>query len=101
MPQNGGGGGRDYRESDVTVVLGRGAEWNEWSQAVSWLRQEGIREDQTRSGHVRDLMMRDFEQLQRDGVPFTHEPGEAFKLARSHRPRHVAIKGDERHSRRR
>lgn len=91
MAQSAGGRGKDYRESDVQVVLGRGPEWDAWSQAIEWLRRWGPRDDATRSGDVRELLMRDFGQLERDGVPFTHAPGEAYNLARAHRPSHAGI----------
>ena len=89
MPQSSGGRGREYRESDVREVLERGEDWSRWSDAVQWLRRWGPREDKTRSADVRELMVRDFSQLERDGVPFTHTPGEAYRLARAHRRRHA------------
>ncbi len=91
MPQSAGGRGKDYRESDVRTVLERGQEWQRWSDAIQWLRRWGPREDRTRSGDVRELMIRDFSKLERDGVPFTHTAGEAFRLARGHRPHRLGI----------
>jgi hypothetical protein len=85
MPQNAGGRGRDYRESDVRVLMDRGPEWTSWQEPVAWLHQRGNRDDQLRSADVRALIARDFTQLGQDGTPFTHDPGEAYKLARQHR----------------
>lgn len=101
MPQSAGGRGKDYRESDVQVVFERGPEWEQWSDAVGWLRRWGPRDDRTRSQDVRELLVRDFSQLEQDGVPFTRASGEAFKLAREHRPRHVGVESAEEHKRRR
>lgn len=86
MPQSQGGRGRDYRESDVRVVMERGPEWDSWQEPVAWLHQQGKRDDQLRSADVRALIARDFSQLQRDQVPFTHDASNAYKLARQHRP---------------
>lgn len=91
MPQSAGGRGRDYRESDIQVLFERGPEWRSWSEAVEWLRMWGSRDDKLRSADVRELLIRDFTQLRRDDVPFTHVPGEAFRLARGHRPHRVGI----------
>ncbi len=91
MPQNAGGRGKDYRESDVQLVMERGPEWSRWSDAVAWLRQWGPRDHETRSADVRRLLVRDFRRLEADGVPFTRSSGEAFRLARGHRPRHAGI----------
>ncbi len=91
MPQSAGGRGKDYRESDVRIVLDHGGQWRSWSDAVQWLRNEGKRDDQLRSGDLRALMSRDFGQLERDRVAFTRDAGEAFRLARGHRPHHVGI----------
>lgn len=91
MPQSAGGRGKDYRESDVRIVMERGEGWHAWSDAVGWIRQWGPRDGRTRSGDVRELLTRDFRQLEEDSVPFTREPGEAFRLARDHRPRQTGI----------
>lgn len=85
MPQSTGGRGRDYRESDVRLLFERGPEWRSWSEPIEWLRTFGKRDDDLRSADVRALISRDFGQLDRDRVPFTHEPGAAFRLAREHR----------------
>jgi hypothetical protein len=91
MPQSAGGRGKDYRESDVLTVLQQGPDWASWSDVVGWLRSWGQKNAIPHSTDARKLLERDFTQLQHDAVPFTRDPGEAFNLARSHRPAHAGI----------
>ena len=85
MPQDAGGRGKDYRESDVRTLFQRGPDWAAWQDPVQWLRTYGNRDGELRSADVRGLLERDFQKLQADGVPFTKEPGTAYNLAREHR----------------
>jgi hypothetical protein len=91
MPQNAGGRGKDYRESDILEVFEQGPDWHSWSEVVDWLRSWGQKKAIPHSTDVRELLIRDFGRLQAENVPFTHDPGEAFKLARSHRPAKAGI----------
>lgn len=85
MPQSSGGKGRDYRESDLRVVLvGRGP-FRGWDEVVRWLRADGRRDGELRPGDV-DQMLEDLWWLSRNEVPFTDDPGEAYRLAHTHRP---------------
>lgn len=86
MPQNTGGKPRDYRESDVFLVLHRrgGGDWRSWMDVVRWLHMNGADDGDLRQQQVA-AMMDDFEQLARDGVPFTDDSGAAYRLAREHR----------------
>lgn len=85
MPQNAGGRGRDYRESDVQILFARGREWTTWGEPVQWLRTYGNRDAELRSADARALLERDFARLDADGVPFTRDPGKAYRLGHEHR----------------
>lgn len=86
MTRNAGGNGLDYRESDMRLLLRERGPWTRWDDAVRWLHMIGSDDPQLRPSLVKRLMT-DLQQLVLDGVPYTDDPGEAFKLARAHRRR--------------
>ena len=82
----GGRNSRDYRESELRIVLKERGTWRRWNDVARWLHSEG-RRDRDLKPSVAQLMLDDIDNLVMDGVPFTDDPGEAFKLAHAHRHR--------------
>jgi hypothetical protein len=72
---------KQYTESDVESVL-REREWRDWNEVISWLREQGDNHRRLTPGEVR-AMVEDFTRLKDQGAPFTTDPQEIFKRARS------------------
>lgn len=82
----GGRNSRDYRESELRIVLKERGQWRRWNDVARWLHMEG-RRDPAIKPSMAQMMLHDVDQLVMDDVPFTDEPGEAFKLLHEHRKR--------------
>lgn len=91
MPQDSGGRNRDYRESDMRVLLREKGPFHGWDEAADWLKW-ARQIDGPFPPDLADQMRDDLWWLEHDGVPYTDDPGEAYRLARSHRPSRTAKK---------
>lgn len=70
-----------YDQSDIEAVY-RGGGWSSWGDIVSWLAK-GLRQDEQADNELGEVESRelldDVRQLQKEGRPFTSDPGEAFR----------------------
>lgn len=87
MPRSTGGrNARDYRESDVRIVLTQRGQWRRWNDVARWLHSSGKNDPELKPSDAMK-MLGDIDNLIMDEVPYTDEPGAAFKLMREHRTR--------------
>ena len=76
----------DYSISDLELVLGE-RNWKSWTDAIRWLDEQG-RETAEVPAEARQAMRDDFEQLNRDQVPFTLDAARVYELTHVARSRH-------------
>ncbi|MBE0476112.1 MAG: hypothetical protein IBX62_03325 [Coriobacteriia bacterium] len=72
-----------YNETDMSVVYEYGP-WSDWSEMIGWLLAEGESDPRFGPGKVTHIVA-DLQQLEKDRVPFTGDPDEAYRMALSHR----------------
>lgn len=86
MPRIGGGNSGEYRESDMRLLLLARGDWNDWVGPIRYLHAHGGHDPDIKPSLARRMMV-DLERLWAEGVPYTPDPGEAYRLARGHRGR--------------
>jgi len=67
-------------------VLQKRGQWRRWNDVARWLHSEGRRDSEIKPSDAQQMLV-DIDFLVMDDVPFTNDPGQAFKLAHEHRKR--------------
>lgn len=76
----------EYNRRDLETAYEYGP-WGDWAELVGWLQDDAIGDPRFGPGKITH-MVADLQQLEKDRVPFTHDPRYAFRLALSHRRVH-------------
>lgn len=74
----------DYTLEDVMHIMNEG-DWQSWNEMLEYLRNRGIEDenlDPSEFGHFIDDVMR----LNDEGVPFTKDYKEVYRLGHENRP---------------
>ncbi|MBE0476458.1 MAG: hypothetical protein IBX62_05105 [Coriobacteriia bacterium] len=84
MPRVNGGNAAEYRESDMRLLLHERGDWDDWVGPIRYLHAHGGHDPDIKPSFAQRMMV-DLERLYAEGVPFTKQPGEAYRLARGRR----------------